>query len=408
MERDAALEAQAIAAARHRHRRALRATPSCARSPRRSHRGSSRCGPRRREQLRDSDAHPPAPGVPDHAVAAVRDDRDRRRPQRHHARAGATTTARCASRTPCARSTTTPDARGAARGRHVPGDDAAPARAAGHRATGRRAGRGRAAAGGRPPASRRAAGPLEELLAELDELIGLERGEDARCGCSRTSSASRTSGASASCRSSTAAATSCSSATRAPARRPSPGCSRGSTGPRRRVEGPPRRDRPLGARRRATSARPRPKVQRDRRRRRSAACCSSTRRTRSRSSSEQDFGAEAIATLLKRMEDDRDDLVVIVAGYPRRWPSSSTSNPGLRSRFPKTIEFPDYTDDELVAIFESIGERAPLHARRRRATAAVRGYFDAQPRGPTLRQRSARAQPVRGGDRHARRAGSSS
>jgi len=99
--------------------------------------------------------------------------------------------------------------------------------------------------------------------------------------------------------------------------------------------------------------------------------------------SEHDFGAEAVATLLKRMEDDRDDLVVIVAGYPTPMAKFLGSNPGLRSRFPKTIDFPDYTEDELVAIFESIGKEHHYELDAG-ARDAVKAYFAAQPRGESF------------------------
>ena len=66
----------------------------------------------------------------------------------------------------------------------------------------------------------------------------------------------------------------------------------------------------------------------------------------------QDYGQEAISTLLNRMEDDRDKLVVIIAGYTNEMKRFIDSNPGLQSRFNRYINFPDYTADELVDIFK--------------------------------------------------------
>jgi type VII secretion ATPase EccA len=66
---------------------------------------------------------------------------------------------------------------------------------------------------------------------------------------------------------------------------------------------------------------------------------------------ENDYGKEAIATLLKRMEDDRNRLVVILAGYTKEMKDFIDSNPGLQSRFNRYIEFPDYNADELYQIF---------------------------------------------------------
>ena len=67
---------------------------------------------------------------------------------------------------------------------------------------------------------------------------------------------------------------------------------------------------------------------------------------------QNDYGKEAIATLLKRMEDDRERLIVILAGYSNEMEDFINSNPGLRSRFNRFIYFPDYTADELFDIFK--------------------------------------------------------
>ena len=68
--------------------------------------------------------------------------------------------------------------------------------------------------------------------------------------------------------------------------------------------------------------------------------------------SENDFGQEAIDTILKAMEDHRDDLVVIVAGYTDLMDRFIHSNPGLESRFNRFLLFEDYTSDEMLDIFK--------------------------------------------------------
>ena len=78
------------------------------------------------------------------------------------------------------------------------------------------------------------------------------------------------------------------------------------------------------------------------------------------SSSENDYGQEAINTILKAMEDNRDDLIVIVAGYPALMDNFLNSNPGLESRFNKFIYFDDYDDEQLYEIFMLMADEASL------------------------------------------------
>ena len=95
---------------------------------------------------------------------------------------------------------------------------------------------------------------------------------------------------------------------------------------------------------------------------------------------EGDFGQEAIDTLVKLVEDHRDEVVVILTGYTNEMADLVASNPGFSSRFPRTIHFPDYTTDELVRIFELMCEGAGYRPDPD-ALAAVRARLDAEPRG---------------------------
>jgi len=74
----------------------------------------------------------------------------------------------------------------------------------------------------------------------------------------------------------------------------------------------------------------------------------------------EDFGNEAIETLLKRMEDDRDRLIVIVAGYNAPMEQFINSNPGLQSRFTNYLSFPDYQPDDLAEIFHRMAAQSGL------------------------------------------------
>lgn len=84
--------------------------------------------------------------------------------------------------------------------------------------------------------------------------------------------------------------------------------------------------------------------------------------TLARGNDSNDYGQEAIDTILKAMEDHRDDLVVIVAGCPNLMERFVNSNPGLKSRFNKYIYFEDYTPEELLEIFDSMCKKSGLTA----------------------------------------------
>jgi Holliday junction resolvasome RuvABC ATP-dependent DNA helicase subunit len=96
---------------------------------------------------------------------------------------------------------------------------------------------------------------------------------------------------------------------------------------------------------------------------------------------DNDFGREAIDTLVKFMEDHRDDLAIVAAGYTTEMESFINANPGLKSRFTRTISFPDYSDDELVDIFVGLGE-ASQYTCTDEALARVRHFISAEPRAP--------------------------
>lgn len=90
---------------------------------------------------------------------------------------------------------------------------------------------------------------------------------------------------------------------------------------------------------------------------------------------ENDFGKEAIETLLKAMEDKRSDFVVIVAGYNDLMDKFIKSNPGLKSRFNKYIHFPDYSSKDLMDIFAMLLEKNQ-YTMTSNAFAMLQQYFD--------------------------------
>ena len=94
---------------------------------------------------------------------------------------------------------------------------------------------------------------------------------------------------------------------------------------------------------------------------------------------QSDFGREAIDQIVKLMEDRRDRVVLVVAGYPAEMQEFLSTNPGLRSRFPTVIEFPDYSTDEIVEIVDAIGAKQ-RYVLDDAAREKLCGVIDAAPR----------------------------
>ncbi|MEL6983421.1 MAG: AAA family ATPase, partial [Actinomycetota bacterium] len=94
----------------------------------------------------------------------------------------------------------------------------------------------------------------------------------------------------------------------------------------------------------------------------------------------KDFGREAIDAVVKNVEDRRDSMVVILAGYPKEMAELVATNPGFQSRFPKTIHFPDYSNDELVDILGLIADGGH-YTLTEEATDAASAWFGAHDRG---------------------------
>ncbi len=96
--------------------------------------------------------------------------------------------------------------------------------------------------------------------------------------------------------------------------------------------------------------------------------------------SDKDFGREAIDAIVKQVEDRRDSMVVILAGYPKEMATLVSANPGFQSRFPKTIHFPDYDNDELLAILGLISDGGQ-YGLTSEAQEAASVWFGAHQRG---------------------------
>ena len=116
-----------------------------------------------------------------------------------------------------------------------------------------------------------------------------------------------------------------------------------------------------------------------------------------------DFGREAIDTLVKLMEDHRDEVVVIAAGYEREMAGFLAANPGLSSRFSHRVRFADYSADELVTIVTQHADRVGYECTGP-TVAALRAHFAAAPRGESFGNgRFARQVLDEAISRHARR-----
>ncbi|WP_217556631.1 right-handed parallel beta-helix repeat-containing protein [Streptomyces sp. GbtcB6] len=96
-----------------------------------------------------------------------------------------------------------------------------------------------------------------------------------------------------------------------------------------------------------------------------------------------DFGQEAVETLMKLMEDHRDEIVVIVAGYSAQMDQFLASNPGMASRFARSVEFPNYSPDELVTIVRGLCGKH-YYELSDGALAALDQYFEAVPKSDTF------------------------